>query len=283
MAAVLSYTSAMAFNPIQAIATPIAQASIVGFDKRALTSSLSPIRSVLTSAEKTLARASALVTMSTPDVSPSIVGDYNFDPLGLGSPDNFAFMREAEIKHGRLAMLAAIAWPLQEILHPILADSLRAPDLLAASGGASPSVLNGGLGQDSLFPSLFLFTIGCALLDESDLTARKALGCSWNEYPNSYGTFGRLPGNYNFDPLNFYRPLSAADKVAVQERELANGRLAMLAVGAYVGIEFFGQTTIVRATPALFEPIILDPAFRSFMDTAFSMASMDGSINGVAY
>ena len=39
----------------------------------------------------------------------------------------------------------------------------------------------------------------------------------------------------------------------------------------------------VRATPALFEPIILDPSFRSFMDASFSMASMDGSIDGVAY
>lgn len=283
MAAVLSFSSAsLAFNPIQserslattphlvslpcatlpdsaqraptdsrsltfaAIATPIAQASIVGIDQRALASSLSPIQSVLSSAHKTITRASQLIVMAAPDVSPKVVGDYDFDPLGLGSPENFAFMREAEIKHGRLAMLSAVAWPLQEIFHPILAGSLRAPDMLAVSGGASPSVLNGGLGQDALFPSLLAFTIGAALLDETDLKQRRALGCAWNEYPNSYGAFGRLPGNYNFDPLNFYRPLSDAAKVSVQERELLNGRLAMLAVAAYVAVEFFGQTTIVR-------------------------------------
>jgi len=69
----------------------------------------------------------------------------------------------------------------------------------------------------------------------------------------------------------------------VQERELLNGRVAMMAVLAYVVTEFVGQTTIVRATPALFEPIIITPWFRNLMDASFGMASMDGSIEGVAF
>ena len=47
-------------------------------------------------------------------------------------------------------MLAAVAWPLQEILHPILVDQLRTSipgvrDVLAETNGFSPSLLNGGL------------------------------------------------------------------------------------------------------------------------------------------
>ena len=36
-------------------------------------------------------------------------------------------------------------------------------------------------------------------------------------------------------------------------------------------------------TPDLFQPIIFESGFRSFLDQAFQAASMDGSIDGVAY
>merc|ERR1711966_25255 len=42
-------------------------------------------------------------------------GDEGFDPLGFSNADNIKFYREAEMKHGRLAMLAAAGWPLSEI------------------------------------------------------------------------------------------------------------------------------------------------------------------------
>jgi len=278
----LSSSAAIGFSPIQAIATRVASVGIVGMDSRALRNSIEDL-SPLRAAQKALSRVAEHVVMTVPDQSPKVVGDLGFDPLSLGSDDNFAFMREAEIKHGRLAMMAAIAWPTQEILNPILVRGLGMPDVLEQSGGASPSLLNGGLGQNEIFPALLLFVIGTSLLEETDLTARKSLGCAWNEYPDSFGTFGRQPGNFGFDPLKFYQPLSYDDKVSMQERELLNGRVAMAAVATFVGVEFFGQTTVVRATPALFEPLIFQPWFRAIMDSSFGMASMDGSINGVAY
>merc|ERR1719353_1857285 len=81
------------------------------------------------------------------------IGDYGFDPLNLGTEETFVPFREAEIKHGRLAMLAAVAWPLQEIFHPIIVDAMRGSgvrgvrDVLAETDGLSPSLLNGGLSQ----------------------------------------------------------------------------------------------------------------------------------------
>ena len=56
------------------------------------------------------------------------LGDYGFDPLGLGNENRVVPFRHAELKHGRLAMLAAVAWPLQEIFHPIIVDALRTSD-----------------------------------------------------------------------------------------------------------------------------------------------------------
>ena len=57
----------------------------------------------------------------------------------------------------------------------------------------------------------------------------------------------------------------------------------MIAITCYVAEEVAFGVPVVRFTPDLFEPLFLAPDFRAFMDSAFGMASMDGSINGVAY
>lgn len=213
---------------------------------------------------------------------PPVVGRIEaLDFLGLSDDEkqlflgfNFAYYREAEIKHGRLAMLAAVAWPTQEIFNPILTDALGLKDALAASGGASPSLLNGGLFQLEVLPAVLLFAWGSSKLERSDLDTRGQLGLKWNEYANGFGFFGRTPGDFRFDPLNFYKPLSFEDKVAVQERELLNGRVAMLAVASYVATEFVTRMPVVKATPLLFEPLIFSPWFRTFMDASFGAAGM---------
>ena len=277
MAFALASSAAIGFNPLMAPITRIAEVSIVGFDKRAVQSQiaeLSPARAV----RKTFRRVAERICMvaSSEDVAPKIVGDFGFDPLNLGK-DNLGFMREAEIKHGRIAMLAAIAWPLQEILHPAFAGLTGSEDLLVASNGASPSLINGGLFQIELLPALALFFCGCSFLEEKDLANRRDLGLAWNEFPSPSGAFGRLPGNFGFDPMNFYRPLSTADRVAAQGRELANGRAAMLAVATYVGVEAVSGTPIVDVSPYFFEPLIFWPGFMDAMDASFAMAGMNAS------
>merc|ERR1712232_1219853 len=91
-------------------------------------------------------------------------GDYGFDPLGLGTEETLTPFREAELKHARLAMLAAVAWPLQEIFHPILVDSLRSS------------------GWRNTYEMMAVFL--ASVLELSDLKARQADGLAWNEYRN---------------------------------------------------------------------------------------------------
>merc|ERR1711918_7500 len=104
-------------------------------------------------------------------------------------------------------MLAAVAWPMQEIFHPIIVDAMRSydvaqgwtgqvvTDVLVKSGGASPSLLNGGLGQDQVFPAILLFFCGSAALEEADLNSRKAMGLEWNSFTKD-GNFGRQSGDF---------------------------------------------------------------------------------------
>jgi hypothetical protein len=211
-------------------------------------------------------------------------GDYGFDPLGLGTEETIVPFREAELKHARLAMLAAVAWPLQEIFHPILVDALRTSgwmntyDMMAETNGRSPSLLNGGLEQWETAPVLMLAIFLASTLELTDLKARQADGLAWNEYRKS-----KQPGDFSFDPLNIAGSLSPSQQKEFQEKELLNGRLAMIAVTTYVAIEFAFDTPIVRFTPDLFRPLFLAPDFRAFLDTAFTAASMDGSIDGIAY
>jgi hypothetical protein len=74
----------------------------------------------------------------------SLAGDVGFDPFGLARDKEGAYrMREAELKHSRLAMLAAAGWPLSELWHRELADTLGLDSILASENRA-PSVLNGG-------------------------------------------------------------------------------------------------------------------------------------------
>ena len=78
-----------------------------------------------------------------------VVGNKGFDPLNLAtSQAKLKNYREAELKHGRLAMLAAAGWPVSELVQPWLSAALRAPDLLA-TGEKAPSLLNGGLDKVS--------------------------------------------------------------------------------------------------------------------------------------
>merc|ERR1719359_688622 len=69
----------------------------------------------------------------------TLAGDLNFDPLMIAdNSEKLAWYREAEIKHARLAMLAAFGWPASEVFN--------FGGLLTGDGRA-PSLLNGGLGE----------------------------------------------------------------------------------------------------------------------------------------
>lgn len=280
-------------NLLKSAVLPFVEVGIVGLDRRRMERDLSKAARPLTALPRAFERGLNFIVMSAssefeqPLVEQNLfvagsVGNYGFDPLNLGTATSLVPFREAEIKHGRLAMLAAVAWPLQEIFHPIFVDALYTggkvdvPDMLMETAGASPSLLNGGLDQPEIAIALAGALALGSMIEQRDLTRRSPLGM-W------YYSSDRYPGNLGFDPLNLYKPLGAEQRLAMHETELMNGRVAMLAIVSYIVVEKASGTPIVRATPDLFRPLILAPWFRSFMDASFSMASMDGSIEGIAY
>merc|ERR1719263_1718376 len=141
-----------------------------------------------------------------PGAFSGLPGDVGFDPLGLANFDlnlDSAYnkkrsaaavlrdYRDAETKHGRLAMLAAVAWPLQEKLNPYFAAKFHMPNLLAETGGLSPSVLNGGLEQGIIPSSVITFAALVSLIEAQGIRKKKQLGASYT--PGDYGSIKVYP------------------------------------------------------------------------------------------
>lgn len=61
-------------------------------------------------APQMMAKSKALPFMEEPAHLSGMVGNVGFDPMGLSTPQNIKWMREAELKHGRMAQLAWAGW-----------------------------------------------------------------------------------------------------------------------------------------------------------------------------
>jgi len=157
----------------------------------------------------------------------SVAGDRGFDPFNFSDNErSLQWYRNAEIKHARLAMLAAIGWPLAELLNKSI--------------DRAPSVLNGGLGKVTPVFWAGLLTI---------LSAVELLGI-FNE--NREGS-DYMPGNYGFNPLRLWSQNDDQRKFSM-EAEIFNGRLAMLAIFGFVMQEFVTKIPVIEQTPFFFKP-----------------------------
>jgi light-harvesting complex I chlorophyll a/b binding protein 1 len=131
-----------------------------------------------------------------------------FDPLGIATDTNFGRLREAELKHGRIAMLVAV----ETIAIPIL-RRLNWPYLLPPNGGFMS-------GAKSLQTADYLkVLITCGILETLVFVQKDP-----KDMPGDYGIgyFGVRDKGMNENELLI---------------ELENGRLAMLAILIQLGAE----------------------------------------------
>ena len=185
-----------------------------------------------------------IVKMNAPKIlDGTFAGDVGFDPCGFAKSKNALYwMREAEIKHARLAMLAAVGWPLSELWHENIATFFHLDSILASEGKA-PSILNGGLSSVYAFGMLMTSSLVAGYLENKSMASGEIF---WNAIkPDGY-----IPGDYKFDPLNLYNV--KGDKKAMETAEIKHGRLAMIAITAYVALEATTGLPVVQTTPYLF-------------------------------
>lgn len=171
----------------------------------------------------------------------ALAGDVGFDPVGFAKTEaDLMNYREAEVKHARLAMLAAAGWPMSELLDAKIANLFGLTPVVDASDRA-PSVLNGGLGKVSP-----IYWIAClAAAAAVDFYGIQKSRKNSPEY---------FPGNLGFDPLGMY-PKDAAGQQRMQLAEIKNGRLAMIAIVAFAVQEAVYKMGVVDETPIFFKPL----------------------------
>jgi len=172
----------------------------------------------------------------------SLPGDVGFDPFGFAGEDKASLiqMREAEIKHGRLAMLAVVGWPLAELWDKKIAAFLGLSDALTSSG-SSPSLLNGGLEKIDVE----YWAIVVALAGIFELESNGAKKDNGDKY---------VPGDCNFDPLNLF-PEEKSAQFEMQTKEIKHGRIAMMAILGFTVQEALYRTPVTAETPFFFSPI----------------------------
>jgi len=212
---------------------------------------------------------SDMVGLVTPVSSAATISSVgaSWDPLRLADDHKLAPLlvplREAELKHSRLAMLAAVGWPVAELLHPSLVQVARVVKPQAANllvDGRSPSLVNGGLFEPACLPALAAGIFVGAVLELVDLQKKQdkgidaVVGSMAATYQQSIGVEDAAyefrpptPGDVSsYDPLGVYRTKSSSEQRALMEKELLNGRLAMLAVSCYVAEEGLFETTLLH-------------------------------------
>jgi len=197
-----------------------------------------------TTKPRTPIKSLALPFMNSPaTLDGSYAGDCGFDPFGFANnQERLTEFREAEMKHARLAMLAAAGWPLSELWDKQIASLLHLPPILMddATGNRAPSVLNGGLGKISP-----VYWLGC-LAFASVMEAYSGIVASKKE--------GYFPGNFQFDPLGLY-PNDTNLQKQMQLSEIKHGRLAMIAITAFAAQEFVAETAVIDHASIFFKPI----------------------------
>lgn len=190
----------------------------------AFTAPTAPIvQQVVRSSAPSMAMSKSLPFLTAPKCQSSgmLGAEAGFDPLYLSDFFDIKWMREAELKHGRICMLASAGYITQELYG------------IPGYPGYNPN----GIEAFSSVPSEALFQIFALM--------------AWFEfkYNDSYTMMGmfedpkKIPGNVGFDPLKFGENKATREKLEMQE--LTHGRLAMLAFSGMV------HQTFVTGKPVL--------------------------------
>jgi len=152
-------------------------------------------------------RSAAAVQMGVDDM----IGKYSlaktvYDPLDLASKYDVNWLREAELKHGRICMLAFAGW--------ITVDAgITFPG--PAFEGIKALEAHDAMVENGYMWTLLALVGGCELLHAQKVWP--LLDTDWE---------GREPGNYGW--------LTGLDSPARREAELKNGRAAMIAFSGLV-------------------------------------------------
>mmetsp|Transcript_27951 Transcript_27951/g.34497 ORF Transcript_27951/g.34497 Transcript_27951/m.34497 type:complete len:206 (+) Transcript_27951:76-693(+) len=159
--------------------------------------------------------SAALPFLEAPPNLEGYVGDVGFDPFRFSDFAPMDFLAEAELKHGRICMMAWLGFCAVDC-------GAKIYPFPAAYEGLTSVTAHDALVQQGAMGQLFLW-FGLA-----ETLASVAL------IQMLYEDSGRAPGDYGLDPIGFLKGKSEEEVNRMKLREVKNGRLAMLAFSGVV-------------------------------------------------
>lgn len=158
------------------------------------------------------AKSQSLPFMPRPaNLDGTLAGDYGFDPVGFSDFVPLDFLREAELKHGRICQLAVVGFAATDM-------GLRLPGAMhevSSVAAHDAAVSTGAMAQILLWISAFECISTVAVVQMLDGS-------------------GRAPGDFGFDPYQLNKPGKEAKKADMELKEIVHCRLAMLAFSGMV-------------------------------------------------
>lgn len=141
-----------------------------------------------------------------PKLNGDLPADVGFDPLGFSNKYDINYLCEAEVKHGRIAMLAIAGWVFPELVAHL-------PDPAYSQTNPLEAVKSVGF-----LPMAQIFLL-CMVME--GVAFNKA---AKKNYEN--------PGNYGWDAFGLMK--DGGSKNHYRIAEVKNGRLAMCAIGGAI-------------------------------------------------
>mgnify|MGYP000300398104 CR=1 FL=1 len=151
-----------------------------------------------------------------------------FDPLGLADKATDATLaryREAELAHGRVAMLATIGF--------LVGEKVEGSSFLFDAQISGPAITHITQVPDGFWPVIIAF-IGAAEASRAEAGWVDPSDCPVDQPGLLRDDY--MPGDLNFDPLGL-KPEDAEEFEIMQTKELQHGRLAMLAAAGFLAQE----------------------------------------------
>lgn len=178
-----------------------------------------------------VARAEEAAIEKAKDLKAGVTAPFGFwDPWSLStelSPGRLLFYREAEIKHGRVCMLASLGFVVGEQFHPLFGGNIDVPSYIAFQ--QTPLQEFWQIVAIVLTIIEFNYSVP-AFNDPTDKDPKTGEFEAWTIKAD------RVPGDLGWDPLGL-KPKDPKSLLDLQNKEILNGRLAMIATAGMVAQE----------------------------------------------
>jgi light-harvesting complex I chlorophyll a/b binding protein 1 len=164
--------------------------------------------------QKAYVKSQSLPFLEKPANLEGYVGDVGFDPFRFSDFLPVDFLREAELKHGRICQLAIVGFAAVDLGFRIYPLPIAYQGLSSITAH-DPLVKYGAMGQMLFWISLFEVFSSVAVIQMLQGS-------------------GRAPGDFGLDPLGFLKGKSEDQVNNMKLKEITHCRLAMLAFGGMV-------------------------------------------------